>query len=92
MAKWLQSGVRRDVCVALYGSDELRLKELEARLEDHYDDRLRPEPFRRKVEKLVDAGLVRRRTEGVHDVYSLTDAGEAALEAHVEWVRGETGL
>ncbi|PSP76567.1 multidrug DMT transporter permease [Halobacteriales archaeon QS_1_68_20] len=92
MGKWLQSGVRRDVCVTLYGAGELRLKELETRVEDHYGERFEPERFRRKVEKLVKAGHLERRTEGIHDVYALTDAGREALEAHVEWVREETGL
>ncbi len=92
MARWLQSGVRRDVCVVLYGAEELRLEELKTRLQQHYDERLEPERFRRRVEKLVDAGHVQRRTEGIHDVYLLTEAGEEALEAHVEWMQEETGL
>ena len=92
MAKWLQSGVRRDVCLVLYGADELRLKELETRLQDHYDERFEPERFRRKVEKLVDRDHLERRTEGLHDVYALTDDGAAAVEAHLSWARETTGL
>jgi len=92
MSRWLQSGVRRDACVVLYGADELRLKQLETRVEEHYGERLKPESFRRKVEALVDAGHVERRVDGLHDVYALTDAGRAAVEGHLEWVRETTGL
>ncbi|MEF8774364.1 MAG: PadR family transcriptional regulator [Halobacteriales archaeon] len=91
MAKWLQSGVRRDVCILLYGEDELRFEELKTRLQDHYGDRIRPERFRERVESLVDAGHVDRRVDGLHDVYCLTDDGRAALEAHVEWIDDQTG-
>lgn len=92
MARWLQSGTRRDVCVVLYGEDGLRGKEVKARLQDHYDDRVDTKRFDGLLSKLVDTGHVERRVEGIHDVYALTDAGEAALEAHVGWVRESTGL
>jgi DNA-binding PadR family transcriptional regulator len=92
MTKWLQSGTRRDVCILLYGAGEVRLKELEARLEDHYGERRDPDRFRRKVEKLVDAGHLEKDVDGLHDVYALTAAGERALEDHVAWLREETGL
>lgn len=92
MGKWLRSGVRRDACLLLYGAGELRLKELETRLQDHYDERFDPERFRRKVEKLVDRGHLERRTEGLHDVYALTEEGERAVEAHLSWARDQTGL
>lgn len=92
MARWLQSGVRRDVCVVLYGAGQVREKELKRRLQDHYDERFEPGRFRRIVEKLVDAGHVERQTEGIHDAYALTDAGREALEAHFEWARESTGL
>lgn len=92
MARWLQSGVRRDVCVVLYGAGELREKELKRRLQDHYDDRFEPGRFRRIVGKLVDAGHVTRRADGLQDAYELTDAGREALEAHFEWARETAGL
>lgn len=92
MPKWLQSGVRRDACVVLYGAGELRLKDLKNRVQDRYGEQFRPERFRRKVQKLVKAGHLERRTDGIHDVYALTEAGEDALEDHVAWVREETGL
>ena len=89
MAKWLQSGTRRDACVLLYGADELRLKELETRLQDHYGERLRTERFRRKVGKLVDTGHVEHRTDGVHDVYALTPAGRRRLREHHAWLSAQ---
>lgn len=92
MPRWLQSGVRRDVCVVLYGADELREKELKRRLQEHYDEQFEPRRFRRIIGKLVDAGHVDRRADGIHDVYALTETGARALEAHVEWARETTGL
>jgi len=92
MARWLQSGVRRDVCVVLYGAGELREKELKRRLQDHYDERFTPKRFRRILDQLADTGHVEHRVDGLHDAYELTDAGRAALESHVEWVEESTGL
>lgn len=92
MSRWLQSGVRRDVCVILYGAGELREKELKRRLQDHYDDRFEPGRFRRIAGKLADSGHVERQADGIHDTYALTEAGREALEAHLVWARETTGL
>lgn len=92
MARWLQSGPRRDVCVVLYGEDGLRGKEVKTALQDHYDDRVDSKRFDGMLSKLVDTGHVERRTEGLHDVYSLTDGGRAAVEAHFAWARETAGL
>lgn len=86
MAKWLESGTRRDMCALLYDAGELRGQELKRRLEEHYDDRIRPRRFRGRLDALVSGGYVAERTEGIEDVYSLTGAGERALEAHYEWL------
>jgi len=91
MPRWLTSGQRRDVCVVLYGEDGLRGKEVEARLQDHYDERVDTKRFDGLLAKLVDTGHVETSVDGLHDVYALTDAGEAAVEAHVAWLREETG-
>lgn len=86
MAKWLESGTRRDMCVLLYTAGELRGQELKRQLEKHYDDRIRPERFYGRLDALVSGGYVRERTEGIEDVYSLTDAGAQAVEAHYQWM------
>jgi DNA-binding PadR family transcriptional regulator len=88
MSKWLQSGMRRDICALLYGR-ELRRQELKSAVESHYGERIEPDRFYGALEKLVGAGFVDKRTEGLHDVYALTDAGERAVTSHVEWLRGQ---
>ena len=85
MSKWLQSGTRRDLCALLYG-EELRGQELKSAVKAHYDGRLRPDRFHGAMEKLRRAGYVAERTEGLHDVYALTEAGERAVEAHAGWL------
>ncbi len=87
MAKWLRSGRRRDICFVLATTGELRGQQLKSTLESHYDDRLEPKAFYGSLSALVDAGFVEKRTEGIYDVYLLTDAGEQRMRAHAEWVR-----
>lgn len=86
MTKWLQSGRRRDVCVILASEGECNAQHLKARLESHYDERIDPKSFYGSLSALVDAGFVAKRTEGIHDVYALTDAGEARLREHAAWL------
>ncbi|ELY90100.1 PadR family transcriptional regulator [Natrinema altunense] len=87
MTKWLRSGRRRDICFLLAAADgELRGQQLKSRLESHYDDRLEPKSFYGSLSALVDAGIVEKRTEGLHDVYALTDGGERRVRAHYDWV------
>ncbi len=85
--KWLRSGLRRDLCVLLYGAGDRRGQQLKADLEARYGERVAPRRFREALDKLVDAGHVERRTEGVHDVYALTEAGERAVETQFDWMR-----
>lgn len=92
MTRWLASGQRRDICLVLYGEDGLRGKEIETRLQAHYDRRLDTKQFDGLLSKLVDTGHVERTVEGIHDVYALTDAGAAAVETHLDWAREQTGL
>jgi len=86
MSRWLASGLRRDLCIALADAEEPTGQELKTSLEAHYDDRLSPREFRGALDALVDAGHVAERTDGIHDRYDLTDAGRRGLEAHAEWV------
>jgi len=85
MSKWLHSGRRRDLCALLFEAGELRAQRLKNRLTDHYDERIDPQSFRGTLDALEDAGYVETHTEGIADVYALTDAGEAALLDHYEW-------
>jgi DNA-binding PadR family transcriptional regulator len=85
MARWLQSGTRRDVCALLCEAGELRAQQLKSRLESHYDTRIEPRQFYGALDRLVSGGHVEKRTDGIHDVYSLTTAGERALRDHYEW-------
>lgn len=85
MTQWLQSGRRRDVCVLLCG-ERLRGQELKSRLESHYDTRIKPQGFYGALDALVSKGYVIEETEGIHDVYALTEAGERRLREHYDWM------
>jgi DNA-binding PadR family transcriptional regulator len=84
--RWLQSGLRRDICVIVAGLDDPTGQQAKAALERHYDDRVRPKTFHGALEALVTDGFLSRRQDGLADRYALTDAGERHLRAHHEWV------
>ena len=84
--KWLQSGRRRDICVLLAAEGELRSQQVKSRLESHYDERIEPKSFYGTLSALVEAGFVETRTEGIYDVYALTQAGERRLRDHYAWL------
>ena len=88
MTKFLQSGRRRDVCALLSG-DPMQAQALKSRLESHYDERIDPKSFYGALDALAEAGFVETRTEGIHDVYALTVAGERCLREHYEWLRDQ---
>ena len=87
MSKWLASGLRRDVCVVVAGEDDPTQQAVKRAIERKNDDRIRPKRFNGAIRKLVDAGILEREQDGVHDRLSLTDAGETRLAEHREWVR-----
>lgn len=89
MTKFLQSGRRRDICVLLDG-ESLQAQALKSALESHYDERIEPKSFYGALDQLVDAGFVETRTDGIHDVYALTDGGRKRLHEHVDWVLDHT--
>ncbi len=84
--EWLTSGMRRDVCILLYG-EELRAQTLKSELEARYDRRIKPDRFYGALETLESKDHVEKRVEGLEDVYSLTDAGRERVEAQFEWMR-----
>lgn len=90
--KWLQSGMRRDLCFILHGAGELREQALKTRLAEHYDERVPPRQFYSAMEALASTGHVTKREDGLHDVYALTDGGERALRAHLDWLAETTDL
>jgi len=83
--EWLTSGLRRDICVLLYG-DERRAQQLKSDLETHYDRRVPPERFYGALEQLESKGFVEKRVDGLEDVYSLTDGGRSGVERQFEWM------
>jgi DNA-binding PadR family transcriptional regulator len=89
MTRWLQSGRRRDLCVLLYDDGPLRGQSLKTRLEDHYDTHIEAKSFYGAMDSLAEQGFVEKRTEGIHDAYALTGAGEKRVEEHFEWMQGK---
>ncbi|MFC7080446.1 PadR family transcriptional regulator [Halorussus caseinilyticus] len=87
MTKWLQSGRRRDLCVLLYDAETLRGQSLKTRLEDHYNTHIDSKSFYAALRSLEEKGFVEKRTDGIHEAYALTDAGERRVEDHFEWMR-----
>jgi DNA-binding PadR family transcriptional regulator len=85
MTRFLHSGRRRDLCAILAG-DPMQAQALKSRLAEHYDERIDPKSFYGALEALEDGGFVEARTEGIHDVYALTDAGERRLREHYAWL------
>jgi len=85
MTRFLQSGRRRDICVLL-AAEPLQAQALKSRLESHYDTRIDPKSFYGALDALDDAGFVETRTEGIHDVYALSDAGRQRLHEHLQWL------
>ena len=88
MAKWLQSGRRRDMCILLAGAEdgELAGQRLKTRLEERYDTRIEPRSFYGALEALADAGFVEKRVDGIAEKYALTAAGERRLREQYEWM------
>jgi DNA-binding PadR family transcriptional regulator len=86
MSKWLESGLRRDVCVVVAGEDNPTQQAVKRAIERKNDDRIKPRRFSGAVEKLESAGLLEREADGLHDRLSLTDGGERRLREHHEWV------
>jgi DNA-binding PadR family transcriptional regulator len=86
MAKWLRSGLRRDICVVVASEGSPTAQECKAAIESRYDDRLDPATFYGALEALTDGGHLEKTVEGLHDRYELTDAGREALTDHYDWV------
>lgn len=84
--EWLTSGMRRDLCILLYG-EETRAQTLKSELEARYDRRVKPDRFYGALDALESNGHVAKHVEGLEDVYSLTDPGRERVEAQFEWMQ-----
>jgi DNA-binding PadR family transcriptional regulator len=84
--RWLQSGLRRDICVVVAGLDDPTGQQMKAALERRYDDRVRPKTFHGALEALVDGGFLSRTRDGLADRYALTAAGRRRLLDHHAWM------
>lgn len=85
MAKWLQSGLRRDICILAHALDEPTGQRLKRDLEAHYEDHVKPTQFYGALDALVESGHLTREADGLTDRYALTEAGEAALCDQFAW-------
>ncbi|MFB6170345.1 MAG: helix-turn-helix transcriptional regulator [Haloarculaceae archaeon] len=86
MARWLQSGLRRDACAVVAALDDPSAQQVKRELERHYEGTVKPRTFYGALETLAEKGYLETRTEGIHDHYSLTDGGERALREHYAWL------
>jgi len=59
MSKWLESGLRRDVCVVVAGEGSPTQQSVKRAVERKNDDRIRPKRFNGSVRKLESAGIIR---------------------------------
>jgi DNA-binding PadR family transcriptional regulator len=87
MAKWLQSGRRRDLCIVLYDGGPLHGQALKSRLESHYDERIDPKSFYGALDALVETGHLEMQESGIHDEYRLTEPGREMVRDQFEWMR-----
>ena len=84
--RWLQSGLRRDICIVVAGLDAPTGQQAKAALERRYDDRIQPKTFHGALEALVGSGFLTRTQDGLADRYTLSEAGERQLRAHHDWL------
>lgn len=91
MTRWLQSGLRRDICAVVAAETNPTETDVKTALEAHYGDRIRPSQFHGAIDALVRQGHLERTADGLQDRLSLTPESRQALETHVEWLRETVG-
>jgi DNA-binding PadR family transcriptional regulator len=89
--RWLHSGLRRDICVVVASLERPTAQRVKSALARHYDERIDPRTFYGALDALVDGGHLDRETDGIHDRYALTPAGERLMDAHFAWVDSRLG-
>lgn len=87
MTKWLQSGLRRDICVAVAGLDSPTDRHVKREVEEKYGETVRPKTFVGAMNALVDAGFLDEEADGIHERYELTAAGRERLNEQFAWMR-----
>lgn len=85
MTKWLQSGLRRDVCIVVASLGNPTGHEIKRAVERHYGESIRPKTFRGALSELVQTGHLTAEVDGVHDRYRLTEGGARRLRAQLAW-------
>lgn len=80
------TGFQRDLLVVIAGLEDPNGLDVKADLEDYYESTINHGRLYPNLDTLVDRGLVEKGTlDERTNVYRLTDAGHAALEARREW-------
>ena len=87
MTKWLQSGLRRDICIVVADLGNPTGHDVKRAIERHYEETVRPKTFRGAMTDLVKNGHLESEVDGVYDRYSLTRGGERRLYEQYEWVQ-----
>ena len=93
MTKWLQSGLRRDVCIAVVGLDRPTGQEIKAELEQTQERTIQEGQLYRNLNVLVDRGLVEKHPgTGRTNTYRNTDDGDAAARELHDWRLDHTAI
>lgn len=87
MAKWLRSGLRRDICIVVADLGNPTGQDVKRAVEEKYGETVRPKTFRGALADLERTGHLVSEVDGVYDRYSLTEAGEERLWEQFEWMR-----
>ena len=87
MTKWLQSGLRRDICIVVADLGNPTGHDVKRAIEAHYEETVRPKTFRGAITELEKTGHLESEVDGVYDRYSLTAGGERRLRAQYSWMQ-----
>lgn len=87
MTKWLQSGLRRDICIVVADLEDPTGQDVKRAIEAHYEETVRPKTFRGAMAELEKTGHLVSEVDGVYDRYSLTVGGAQRLHEQFEWMQ-----
>jgi len=86
MSRWLQSGLRRDVCITIAGLNDPTVSGVKRALEKQYETRVRPKTFHGAIDGLESQGVVVRTADGARERIRLTETGENGIREQFEWM------